>query len=120
MKAKIVLCLAFSLLLVGCDDSTSPLSDPQKSKLDSQLLGVWRGGEKDGGMAYYHVGRAGEKFPDGVLRVVEVSHSDGKVEPPEEYLAFPNVLGNTTYLNLASDPQQVKLMDEKGWKAGKV
>jgi hypothetical protein len=79
---------------------------------------VWRAPDGDG-CEYYHIGHAGENFPNQVLRIVVINHSDGKVEVPDEYLAFPTVIGDKTYLNLVRDGDQavVKRLDEKGWKA---
>jgi hypothetical protein len=106
------------LLLTGCEDSKNPLSDPQTSKADERLVGMWR----DQGGVWYFVGHAGKQFPDSVMRVVEITHKEGKVEPPEEYLIFPTVLGDKTYLNLVMDGDkgQVKRLDKDGWKADAV
>jgi hypothetical protein len=109
------------LPLTGCDDSKNPLSDPQTSKPDERLVGVWRLAEEDGGLTYYHVGRAGEKFPDGVMRVAYVRHENGKVGRPGEFFAFPTVLGEKSYLNVvAANAQWEKPSVEKGWKAVQV
>ena len=118
MKLQWFIVLAV-LLLVGCEDSKNPLSDPTTSKPDERLLGVWRVGVSQGADVYYHIGHAGKEFPKGVLRVVEVTHSEGNVDTVE-CLAFPTTLDGKTYLNFVDDEKQVKLMDEKGWKAGVV
>ena len=107
------------LLLTGCDDSKNPLSDPQTSKRDERLVGVWRVSVSQGADVYYHIGHAGKKFPKGVLRVVEVTHSEGDVDTAE-FLVFPTVLGGKTYLNVVGDVEQVKHLDEKGWKTDVV
>jgi hypothetical protein len=121
MKSRIILALATCLVASGCDDTKNPLSDPQTSKADERLLGVWREPVTDV-ERYYHVGHAGKKYPSSVLRVVAVTHRNGIVETPEELLAFPTVIGDKTFLNLVFDPDKklIKLMDEKGWKAGEV
>jgi hypothetical protein len=109
-----VVCLS----LTGCDDSKTPLSDPQTSKPDGRLDGVWRLRGEDGQVTYYHIGRADEKLPQGVMRAVGVTHRERRVEPPAEFLMFPTVLGNKTYLNMTEGKeQQTKLIEEKGWKA---
>jgi len=110
---------AVLLSLSGCD-SENPLSDPQTSKADERLFGVWRGRSDDGEVRYYHVGHAGKSFPASVMRVLEVTHSKGKLDLPLEYLAFPTVLGDKTYLNIVSDVEQVNHLDESGWKAVEV
>jgi hypothetical protein len=112
---------ALVLLLTGCDDSKNPLSDPQTSKADERLFGLWRE-RSDDGEVYYHVGRAGGDFPSGVMRIVGIKHTKGMVEPPEEYLAFPTVLNGKNYLNmvLEGDKKQVRLLNEKGWKSDLV
>ena len=106
----VVLCLTAS----GCDDSKNPLSDAKTARPDERLVGVWRGGDE-----YYHVGHAGEKFPNNVLRIVVVNRRAGKFDPPEEYLTFPTAIGGKTYLNVIRDGDEklVKGLDEKGWKA---
>jgi len=121
MKRKALLAAVLCLLASGCDDSKNPLSDPQTSKADERLVGVWRE-RSDDGEVYYHVGHAGEKFPAGMMRVVEITHSKGKVEPPEEYLIFPAVIGDKTYLNviLGGDKKLAKRLDEKGWNSDAV
>ena len=48
------------------------------------------------------------------------AHSEGKVEPPNEYLAYPTDLGGKTYLNVVLDPKQVERLDAKGWQTGVV
>lgn len=108
---------ALFLLLAGCEDSKNPLSDPQTAKADERLVGVWREGD-----AYYHVGHAGDKFPASVMRVVQVTHKEGRVEPPEEYLIFPTLLGDKTYLNAVVNGEkgQVTRLDKDGWKADSV
>ena len=128
MKRQWLIVLAV-LFLTGCSDSQNPLSDPQTAKPDERLVGVWRLPNKDG-VTNYHVGHAGGKFSDGVMRVSlvrhdkakgEFSHGDGTLwttaESSGEFLAFPTVLGEKTYLNVAVTEQQVKLLEEKGWKA---
>lgn len=110
---KKVLFLALCLLAIGCNDSKNPLSDPQTSKADKGLVGVWR---ETNGDTFYHIGHAGGDLPRGVMRVVEVTYKDGKLNQPVEYLMFPTVIGNKTYLNLVIDEKQVKRLDEKGWK----
>lgn len=113
MNAQTVLGLVLCLFLASCDDSTNPLSNPQTSKADEGLVGVWRAGN---GKVYYHIRHAGEKFPKGVMRVVMVNHDEANVDPPEEYLAYSTILGNKTYLNVVIDEKQVKVLDAKGWK----
>ena len=109
------------LSLTGCDDSKNPLSDPQTSKPDERLIGVWREQGTDGQGTYYHVGRAGEKFPAGMLRIVEITLTKGKLESPVEYLAYPTVLGDKTYLNVVLlEPEEIKRLGEKGWNADAV
>jgi hypothetical protein len=121
MKPLFLICVAVCLFATGCDDSKNPLSDPNTSKADERLVGVWRN-RSDDGEAYYHIGHAGEKFPANMLRIIEIKHSKGTVEPPEEYLVFPSAIGDKTYLNavLDGDKKLVKRLDEKGWKAVEV
>jgi hypothetical protein len=120
MKPLFLVGVAACLCASGCD-SKNPLSDPQTSKADERLAGVWRH-RSDDGDEYYHVGHAGEKFPPGMMRVVWIKHSKGNVEPPGECLVFPTVLGDKTYLNVAfgKDEKSVKGLDEKGWNAADV
>jgi hypothetical protein len=115
-----LLCLAVACLLyVGCDDLQNPLSDPRIAKPDDRLSGVWRydWGKKQ---IYFHVGKAGDELPDGVMRVAFVLHDteDGTVKSPMEALLFSTTIGTNTYLNLApiEGKEQLKLLKEKGWK----
>jgi hypothetical protein len=125
MKAKpvfpLVLVAATALLFPSCVDSKVPLSDPQKVKPDDRLTGVWRFRGDGGEMTYYHVGRAEEKLPASVIRVISVQHMpDGRMQQGE-LLVFPTTLGGKTYLNVAEiKPSQLKLLEEKGWTADAV
>ena len=123
MKSKMFLLLTVCFLATGCDDSKNPLSDPQKSKPDTRLAGLWRDRDKEGNVTCYRVGQAGKKFTAGMMRIVEVHHASGVVEAPEEYLAFPTVLcrHNVPECHLLDgDHKQVRRLDEKGWKADAV
>ncbi len=113
--AGVILGLVVCLLACGCGDSRSPLSDPNTSKPDKRLAGIWQWRGENGEVAYFHIGQAGDKFPDSVLRVVAAKHESGKVEPPEEYLMFPTLLEEKSYMNVVVDPKQVKALNEKGW-----
>jgi hypothetical protein len=76
---------------------------------------VWKGME----VTYVHVGRAGDKLPSGVMRVVGIVHdTDGTMNRPVEFLMFPTTIGTNTYLNLApGDGKQLNLLKNKGWKS---
>ncbi len=118
MKPLVLVGVTLCLFAAGCDDSKNPLSDPKTAKIDQRLAGVWRMRDANN-VVYYHVGQTGEdeKLPRGVLRVVEVAHSEGKVQRPEEYLVFSTTLGGKTYLNATGGGEQrLKLLEEKGWK----
>ncbi len=119
MKSRMFLLLTVCLLASGCDDSTSPLSDPQKSKPDARLAGLWRERDKDGNVTYYHVGTTGNKLPRGVMGVVQVTHlNSGDIQTPGgRLLVFPTVLGDKTYLNMTDGDQQQ--IQKKGWKSVK-
>jgi len=107
------------LLFAGCDDSKHPLSDPQKSKPDTRLTGVWRLRGDGGEVTYYHLGTMGDKVPASLMRVVVVTHlKDGGLQRSGEMLLFPTTLGTNTYLNLAeADSQQFELLEKKGWNS---
>jgi hypothetical protein len=112
--------IAVCLFLSGCDDTKNPLSDPQKSRPDTRLIGMWRLSGAGDDEEFYHVGYAGDGFPKGMVRIVDIKHGKGKLESPEEYLAFPTVIADKIYLNVIYDKKQVQLLDEKGWKADVV
>jgi len=118
MKPLFLIGMAVCLCASGCD-SHNPLSDPQKSKADERLAGVWwiRSGDGD---VHYRVGHVGEKFPACVMRVVGIKHSKGNVTPAGEFLFFPTVIGDKTYLNLVLNNKLVTRLVEKGWKAVEV
>ena len=121
MKPLFLISVAACLFASGCD-SKNPLSDPQTSKADERLAGVWLNRGADGDVNY-HAGHAGEKFPACMMRVVGIKHNKGNVEPAGEFLIFPTALGDKTYLNvvvLGRDDKPIKNLGEKGWKAVEV
>ena len=88
--SKLLLWTIAFLLFVGCDDSKSPLSDPQNSKADARLVGVWRLRGEGGEATYYHIGALGGNLPSSLMRLVSVTHSKtGELQPPGEMLVFP-------------------------------
>jgi hypothetical protein len=111
--------LGICLLVAGCDDSTAPLSDASQARLDKQLSGLWRH-EYPQGVSYYHAGRLGGRAPEGVLRVVTVSHPrNGELQEPQQLIAFCSEIGGHSYLNLALSAQkQLGSIRTEGWKAG--
>lgn len=118
MKRLVWVLVAGSLFLAGCVDSTKPLVDPQKAKPDNQLLGLWRYVGQDGQVSFYHIGQAGDEWPEGVFRVVGVTHREGKLEPPVEMAIFPAQVGGKSYLNIAEPkPGLLEKIKEKGWEA---
>ncbi len=60
MKPLFLLGVAVCLGTAGCD-SDNPLSDPQTSKADERLAGIWREPHGDVDF-YYHIGHAGAGF----------------------------------------------------------
>ncbi|MGD0383511.1 MAG: hypothetical protein ABSA77_08330 [Thermoguttaceae bacterium] len=110
-----LVCLVFT----SCVDSDNPLSDPKQSVVDSGLLGVWRGREKDGDVVYYHVGKAGGKFPAGMLRVKIITHNkNGELPGPDngDTLVFTTVLGKNRYVNITGlDAEKIKTMGDAKW-----
>jgi len=118
MRSSTFLLLGACLLIAGCDDSTVPLSDPSKASLDKQLVGLWRHDHQNG-VTYYHVGRLGGNAPDGVMRVVVVSHQNGgELQQPSQLIAFRSDIGKKSYLNVAGVSQeQLTSIRENGWQA---
>ena len=117
------LTVAVCLLLASCEDSNSPLSDPEKATPEAKLSGIWRGRAKNGDVTYYHVGRAGGKLPEGVMRVVGLTHSkDGKLRRPAlEMLAFSTRIDDNSYLNVTIlSSEQAASLSKSGWRAGAV
>lgn len=107
------------LLLTSCIDSKVPLSDPDKSKADERLAGVWRFEGKERQVSYYHIGRFGDRLPKSVMRAVGITHTqDGEIKSAGELLIFPTTIGEKTYLNICDGKdKQMKLLEEKGWTA---
>lgn len=121
MKIKspaLLCCLSLAaLVLCGCDDSKVPLSDPRTAQADDRLLGLWKVRDEHGDVSeYYHVGNVPEA-PEGLLRVVGVSHSkSGKIDV-EDYLVFTTKLGDKTYLNVTGGGRDgIKQLKENGWQ----
>lgn len=118
MNRFVGMVVAGSVFLAGCVDSAKPLVDPQKTKPDKRLVGLWRHVGEDGQVSFYHIGQAGQEWPEGVFRVVGVSHQGGKLEPPVEMLLFPAQVGSTSYLNIAEvKPDLVEKIKQQGWEA---
>jgi hypothetical protein len=111
-----LLCLVFT----SCVDSDNPLSDPKQATVDSGLVGVWRVQEKGGDVVYYHVGKAGDKFPAGMLRVKIITHDkDGELPRPDngDTLVFTTVLGKNHYVNITGlDADKIKTMGDAKWE----
>jgi hypothetical protein len=105
------------LFFAGCDDSKNPLSDPQNSKPDTRLVGLWRFRSNEGDVTHYHIGPLGHGLPECLMRVVAVTRSkEGELQPPGQLVVFPTALGSSTYLNVAeAKEQQIKLLEDKGW-----
>ena len=118
MRSFTFLLLGASLLIAGCDDSTVPLSDASKASPDKQLVGLWKHDHQNG-VTYYHVGRLGNNAPEGVMRVVIVSHqNDAELQQPSQLLAFRSDINGKSYLNLAGATQeQLASIRENGWQA---
>jgi hypothetical protein len=113
MKPRWFILSAVLLLLAGCEDSNVALSDPETSKADERLIGLWRSNED-----YYHIGLAGEKFPKGVMRVVWITHDRKIVCSANEFLIFPTILGEDHCLSVVMiDPEQTMRVYNEGWKA---
>jgi hypothetical protein len=110
----------FCLVFTSCVDSDSPLSDPKAVTVDPGLLGVWRAREKEGNITYYHVGKAGDKFPAGMLRVRIIKHEkNGELERPngDDILAFTTVLGKNRYVNVTGlDAEKIKTLGDAKWE----
>lgn len=121
MDARTILGFVLCLLLTGCLVSKNPLSDPQTSKPDERLVGVWRLSDEHGRFTNYHVGHAGEKFPNSMMRVAFVQHAKGEPDSSGEFLMFPSVLADKNYLNvIAATGQRDTVSEEKGWNADAV
>lgn len=106
-----LLCL---LLLSGfCSGCTIPvfkhsLVDPAEAKVYSELYGAYRGSNSDkSDMFYEHVGAAGEDFPKGFLRIVQVEYLDGpsKKNNYSILIAFAEKIGSDFILQI---PLQIK------------
>jgi hypothetical protein len=112
----LLLVAACSLLLTSCFDTKHPLSDPQKSKPDERLTGVWRFRGDNGELNYYHIGHVGERLPASVMRVFFVQHRTDGTMQFGELMVFPTSIGDKTYLNAAeAKPSDFALLEEKGW-----
>ncbi len=98
--------------MTSCVDSDNPLADPKQATVDPGLMGVWREREKDGDVTYYHVGKAGDKFPAGILRVKIIKHDkNGELDRPDngDTLVFTTILGKNRYVNVTIlDAEKIK------------
>jgi hypothetical protein len=119
-KTLVLISGLFCLFLTSCVDSDNPLSDPKQATIDSGLIGVWRDREKGGDVVYYHVGKAGENFPAGMLRVKIITHDkNGDLPRPDngDTLVFTTVLGKNHYVNITGmDADKIKSMGDAKWK----
>ena len=111
-----LLCLVFT----SCVDSDNPLSDPKQATVDPELVGVWREREKGGDVVYYHVGKAGDRFPVGMLREKTITHDkNGELVRPDngDTLVFTTVLGKNHYVNITGlDADKIKTMGDAKWE----
>jgi hypothetical protein len=119
MNVRMALGVGLCLFLTGCDDSKNPLSDPTTSEPDKRLDGVWQLPHKSG-MTYYHVGHWEKKFPEGLMRVAQVLHEKRMVLPPNEFLMFPTVVADKTYLNVINSKALRELSNANRWNAEAV
>jgi hypothetical protein len=109
---------------LGCVESKTPVSDPEKAKVDQRLLGVWRTKGEDGSVTYYHIGLAGGKLPNGILRAWTITHrKDGTLETimggiMSSFL-FSSEVGKSQFLNVVavSGIPEVLKMERSGWKS---
>ncbi len=117
MSAFMFACLP----LAGCDDSSAPLSDANQASLDKALPGLWMHQHQEG-VTYYHVGRLGSDFPEGLMRVVILSHARGDIlQQPEVALAFRTVVAGHAYLNIGNvTHEQLETIMHQGWEAARV
>jgi hypothetical protein len=113
---------AMCLMLTSCIDSETPLCEPDKTKADDELAGLWRTKLDDGTVEYYHVALAGDKFPESVFRIVAIIHTKkGTLSPPMELLAYPTVVGKNRYLNVAVvNSANIAHMAKTGWDRANV
>ncbi|MBN2580363.1 MAG: hypothetical protein JXB10_15365 [Pirellulales bacterium] len=112
----------FLLTMSACYDSTVPLSQPEQAQLDKGLLGVWKVSQENGIVRYYHLGRAGEGYPSGLMRLVMIDHHpDGEMSVPTEnavFVCFPTTLGKRHFLNVtAFEKKDRKAIAASGWKS---
>lgn len=90
--------------LSGCSIATSehPLSPPTKAAIDKRIAGVWRLTDgPDNTVTYVHVGKAGDDFPDGVMRLLIVSQPTDNETPMQfhETLGFLTKTKDSVFLN---------------------
>ena len=119
-KSLLLIMALLCPLFTSCVDSDNPLSDPKQAAVDSGLLGTWRLKTKDGNVEYYHVGKAGNGFPAGMLRIVTVKYDkNGDLSKPDcgDTLVFTTILGNNRYLNITGlDADKVKNPGDFKWE----
>jgi hypothetical protein len=119
MKHAIFLSLAAVSLAAGCIDSKNPLSPADTAKVDEGLIGTWRETNPHG-ETLYHIGLAGDKYPSGMLRIVQITRNDKTLEPPIEYVAYSSTVDGKKYLNVVLDPPKLKEFNQTGWKADAI
>ena len=71
-------------------------------------------------MVYYHVGKAGDKFPAGMLREKTITHDkNGELVRPDngDTLVFTTTLGKNHYVNITVlDAEKIKSMGDSKWE----
>lgn len=104
------------LLFVSCD-SMVPLSDPNTSKADQRLTGVWRIRDKTGEVYDCRFAHAGGELPASFMRVEGSTRKpDGTTKKFNPFLLFPTTIGEKSYLNVpVGEDEQMKALEEKGW-----
>lgn len=101
----------FALCFASCAISKSPLSPMSEAKFDESMFGVWVTVSNGQLTDYYHIGSPridhakGEVAPpDGVGRLVTVTHELKGVAPLYDNYFFVTRLDGKTYINAIGTP----------------
>jgi hypothetical protein len=119
-RCALLLLLPLSLLPACIPYATTPLSDPDKAKLDERLCGRWSHTNTDGETSTWTIGKPKrDGAPAGLMVAVSVWCDKNHEVDFGDACFFPTVLGDHSYMNVIKF-DDVERMEARKWDMAKV